>query len=264
MSMPRIIREGAAGLKPVACAATALALAACGGKEGGMPEPATPPTWVERVASARVPGVAPPPLLVLLHGIGADEFDLFPLAGMVDPRFRVVSLRAPFEYVVGYAWFHIEFGADGTIRPNVDQAATALRDLVRWIEAAPARHGTDPAKTYLLGFSQGAMMSLGVLGRTPHLLAGVVALSGRDPAGLFPPSTDQAAMGRVPLFLAHGLYDDILPVANGRRTRDALASISSDFTYREYPVAHGVSDDEMGDVAAWLTERLDRQSRAGS
>jgi phospholipase/carboxylesterase len=203
-------------------------------------------------------------LLVLLHGIGADEHDLFPLAGMVDPRFRVVALRAPHEYVIGYAWFQIDFLPGGGVRPHVDQAALTLAALTDWVAAAPERLGTDPARTYLLGFSQGAMMSLGVLGSRPELLAGVVALSGRDPEGLFPMTAAPEDVGRVPLFLAHGIHDDVLPVENGRRTRDAFERVVADLTYREYPVAHGVSDAEMRDVTAWLAARLDAQPPAAS
>lgn len=211
--------------------------------------------FVERRAAPRAPGDRPP-LLVLLHGIGADEHDLFPLAGMVDPRFAVVSLRAPQAYVMGYARFQIDFGPDGSVRPHVEQAIDALAQLESWVAAAPARLGTDPARTYLLGFSQGAMMGLGLLRTRPALLAGVVALSGRDPDALFPMTAAAADVGRVPLFVAHGRYDDLLPVENGRRTQAAFAPVTADLTYREYPVAHGVSDEEMRDVAAWLEAHL--------
>lgn len=221
------------------------------------------PSWVERRAAPRAPS-AKPPLLVLLHGIGADEHDLFPIAGALDPRLAVVSLRAPHAYVVGYAWFPIDFLPSGEVRPHVEQATKALAALTAWVEAAPARLGTDPARTHLLGFSQGAMMSLGVLRSRPELLAGVIALSGRDPDALFPMRASGAAIGRVPLFLAHGLWDDLLPVENGRRTHAAFEPISADLTYREYPVGHGVSDAEVREVAAWLTARLDAQSLASS
>jgi len=198
-----------------------------------------------------------PPLLLLLHGIGADENDLFPIATMLDPRFHVVSLRAPQTYVMGYSWFSIDFLPSGEVRPHVDEALEALAALTEWLAEAPERFGTDPARTYVLGFSQGAMMSLGVLGTRPELLAGLVALSGRDPQALFPMRAPVAEIARVPLFVGHGLYDDVLPVEHGRRTRAAMEGVIRDLTYHEYPVAHGVSDAEVRDVAAWLTAHLD-------
>ena len=222
----------------------------------------TAPDWPHRLARARRPDPAGrPPLLVLLHGIGADEDDLFPLASLLDPRFTVVSLRAPRPYGPGRAWFHIDWLPDGTVQPDVAQAHAALIELERWLAAAPARFGTDPERTFLLGFSQGAMMSVGLLRRAPARLAGVVALSGRAPDGLFEPEAPADAVARVPLLVAHGVHDDLLPVAHGRRMRELFASLSRDFTYREFPVAHGIAGDEVTLVREWLTARLDARPR---
>jgi phospholipase/carboxylesterase len=217
------------------------------------------PNYVNNVAEPRVvsPG-GKPPLLVLLHGIGADENDLFPVGPLLDPRLKVVSLRAPQPYVMGNAWFQIEFKPDGSVAPDVAGAKSALTGLAAWLAEAPAKFGTDPARTYVLGFSQGSMMSLGLLSTVPERLAGVIALSGRDPAGLFELTADPAGVARVPLFVAHGLYDDLLPVTNGRAIRERFQGTSKDFTYREYPVAHGVSEDEIAEIATWLRARLDR------
>ncbi len=245
----------------VARATTLLvtALVACG--SNGAPvrsQPATSAsTWVERVAEPRQAVTGPPPLLVLLHGIGADENDLFPLARQLDLRFKVVSLRAPHDYHTGHAWFHIDFGPAGTVIPDVAQARATLADLVGWLADAPARLGTDPARTFLLGFSQGAMMSVGVLRTTPERLAGVVALSGRADETLFEVRAARDAIARVPLLVAHGIYDDVLPIENGRHTRDAFQGLSRDFMYREFPVRHGIDEAELTLVAAWLTAHLD-------
>lgn len=220
---------------------------------------ADPPRLVERVVAARrsAPG-SPPPLLVLLHGIGADENDLIDLAPALDPRFTVVSVRAPRSYHMGYAWFQIDWRRDGSIVPDAAQARATLADLVRWLDAAPARLGADPARLYLLGFSQGAMMSLGVLRTAPDRLAGVVALSGLFDDSLVPASAPASAIARVPLFVAHGTRDDVLPIARGRALRDVFQPLVRDFTWREYTVAHGIAPDELRDVAAWLTARLDQ------
>ena len=197
-------------------------------------------------------------VLLLIHGYGADENDLVSLAHELDPRLTVVSLRAPRRYHVGYSWFHIDWKPDGSVVPDVAQARETLADLVRWLRAAPARLGADAKRLYLLGFSQGAMMSLGVLRAAPERLAGVVALSGRWSAQLFDALADDDTFTRVPLFVAHGTHDDVLPIANGRAIRDAFQPVMRDFTYHEYAVAHGISGEEVRDVGAWLTARLDR------
>jgi len=235
--------------------AVVLTAVACNDRPPTMPAP----DFVARVTEPRQAAGSgtKPPLLVLLHGIGADENDLLPLGPMLDPRLKIVSLRAPRDYQIGYAWFQIDWGADGSVRPHTDQAKQSLADLVRWLESAPERYGTDPARTYLLGFSQGAMMSLGVLRTSPALLAGVMALSGRDPDALFPMSAPADAVGAVPLLVAHGTLDDLLPVENGRRTRAAFEGVSRDLTYREFNVGHGIDQDEILWVREWLRAHLD-------
>jgi phospholipase/carboxylesterase len=196
-------------------------------------------------------------MLVLLHGIGANENDLVPLAGDLDPRLLVVSLRAPRPYHGGWAWFGLDFPAAGEVVPNVDQAHETVADLVRWLAAAPVRLGADPQQVYLLGFSQGAMMSLAVLWTAPERLAGVVALSGLFDDRLVTTAAPDAAVAHVPVFVAHGVEDRVLPIADGRAIRDRFQPVVEDFTYREYPIAHTITPDEKRDVGAWLTARID-------
>jgi phospholipase/carboxylesterase len=236
--------------------AIVVVLAGCG-PEAPVSGPGASPAWPERVARARTTDAGrKPPLVVLLHGIGADEDDLFPLARALDPRITVVSVGAPHGYYGGRAWFHIDFAPGGRVVPDVPQARATLADLVEWLRAAPDRWDTDPARTFLLGFSQGGMMALGVLGEVPERLAGVVVLSSRYSTELFPATAGADTIARVPLFVAHGTHDQTLPIAHGREIRDTFQTKSRDFTYREYRVAHGITDDEMADVAAWLAARL--------
>ena len=98
------------------------------------------------------------------------------------------------------------------------------------------------------------MMSLGVLHTQPELLAGVLALSGRFPGDAFgePSGTPRD----VPVFVAHGTQDDVLPIENGRQIHTALTPQVRDLTYREYPVGHGISPAELNDIAAWLPAHL--------
>jgi phospholipase/carboxylesterase len=167
-----------------------------------------------------------------------------------------VSLRAPRSYHGGYAWFHIAWRDDGSMTPDVGQARETLGDLVRWLAAAPPRLGVDPKRVYLLGFSQGAMMSLGVLRTAPERVAGIVALSGFFDDALFAgPAPDDAA-ARVAVFVGHGTQDALLPVADGRAVRAFFEPRVRDFTYREYPIAHAIGPAEIRDVAAWLAARL--------
>jgi len=111
----------------------------------------------------------------------------------------------------------------------------------------------DPERVVLLGFSQGAVMSLGTQALQPESVAGVIALSGYFPIEVEPDAGN--LVGR-PALVAHGTHDDIIPVEAGRRTRDLLERHGVDLTYREYPMAHHVSAEEMAEARAWLNRLL--------
>lgn len=226
---------------------------------------------VAREPGARTPR---PPLLVLLHGIGADENDLLPLAGALDPRFLCVSVRAPHEaFPMGYAWYAIDWS---TSPPTGDlaQAERSREELCALLPELSARHGTDPARTFLLGFSQGAAMALAVALTRPDLVRGAVIHSGRVLPGLAPqgaPSEERGsaagadleariapaeALARLELLVLHGVHDDVLPVAHGREIRDLLAPrLGGRLVYREHDAGHFVTQATLDDAAAWLAAR---------
>ena len=219
-------------------------------------------THLVREPTARSAGK--PPLLLLLHGVGSNEADLFGLAPYLDARFLVVSARAP--VVMGYdayGWFNIEFTPAGLVA-DVAQARASLRRLAVFLDELTDAYSADPRRVYLLGFSQGAMMSLGLTLSHPSKVAGVVAMSGRFPAELLAEARDADALAGLPVLVTHGTLDQVLPVANGRAVRDALSELPVTLTYREYPMAHEVSQESLRDVAAWLTRALAASEMAGT
>jgi phospholipase/carboxylesterase len=197
-----------------------------------------------------------PPLLVLLHGLGADERDLLPLAAAFDPRFLVVAVRAPYEaFPMGYAWHAIDWS---TSPPALDvgQAEQSREALAALLTELAARHGTDPSRTFLLGFSQGAAMALSVALTRPDLVRGAVLHSGRVLPGLAKRAAPADALRNLEALVLHGAGDDVLPVRNGREIRDLLAPILGDrLTYREHDAGHFVSEASLADAAAWLAAR---------
>jgi phospholipase/carboxylesterase len=201
-------------------------------------------------------GDTAPPLLLLLHGIGSNEEDLIGLAPYLDQRFLIVSARAPNPYGWGgYAWFEIEWLPD-RIEIDREQAAASRELIVAFIGEAIAAYGADPARVYLLGFSQGAMMSAWVALSQPNLVAGTVLMSGRIPEEVRDRIATPEQLAGKPFLVVHGTRDQTLPIANGRASRDLLQGLPVDLTYREYPMAHEVSAESLADVAAWLSARL--------
>jgi phospholipase/carboxylesterase len=197
------------------------------------------------------------PLLLLLHGVGSNEQDLFGLAPYLDARLRIVSARAPLVMGPGaFGWFPIQFTPEG---PRHDPAAAeeSRELLVDFVDELVERYGGGP-RIYLGGFSQGAIMSLAVALTRPEKIAGVIAMSGRTlPEALERRAPDEALRG-LPILVQHGLYDQVLPISHGQATRAALERLPVELTYREYPMAHNVDQQSLADAVEWLRERLDQ------
>lgn len=197
-------------------------------------------------------GIGPFPTLLLLHGRGADEHDLLPLAQSLDPRFMVISARAPHGRFGGYHWYDLlDLGV-----PEPASYAVGLQRLQQFVQEVLRTYPVAGDQLYLLGFSQGAMMSDSLLLTQPERVAAAVLLSGYLPLDQnLPVQTEQLA-GK-PVFIGHGTADRVLSVALGRRARDFLHQAGADLTYQEYAIAHQIGGQELQDVAAWLSAHLD-------
>lgn len=205
-----------------------------------------------------------PPLLLQLHGIGSNERDLFSFADRVDRRFRVLSLRAPLTLATGgFAWFEVTFRPEGNVA-NVEQLAAARERLLHFIQEAVAAYDADPERVYLIGFSQGAIMSLALALTSPAVVAGVVAMSGRIPTEAFDafqwsaPNDDLAGL---PILLLHGTRDAVVRVQHAHHARNVLETLPVTLTYHEYDMAHEVMPRSLALALAWLMARLNEPRR---
>jgi phospholipase/carboxylesterase len=209
-------------------------------------------------APRRNGGPEPPPMLVLLHGYGANEDDLFSLAPYLDDRFLILGVRAPVRLgPMSYAWFNLGFTPEGVV-VKPEEIETARLTLHRFLGEAVMHYGADRNGVYLMGFSQGAMMSLAVALTFPGSAAGVAAMSGRLLPQTVQQITDSDALIGLPIFVAHGTRDPLLPIGHGRDIRTRLEALPVDLSYQEYDIAHEVSPEELHDVARWLSRQLDR------
>jgi phospholipase/carboxylesterase len=204
------------------------------------------------------PQTGNPPLLILLHGVGSNEYDLFELAPLLDQRFLILSLRAPITLAPGSdAWFEVGFTPQGPII-NPEQAEQSRQLLIDFIGQALATYNANPRQVYLMGFSQGAIMSASVALTRPDLVAGAVLMSGRVLPELQPVMAPREQLADLPILVVHGTMDTILPIHNGRASRDLLSTLPVDLTYREYAMGHEVSPESLADVRTWLSERMDQ------
>ena len=191
------------------------------------------------------------PLLVLLHGYGADEHDLFGLVPYLPSEVAVASVAAPLAPpwpMPGRSWYAIE-GLDGRSPEAVTIAAEAF---LRWLDAA----SVGASSVALLGFSQGAAVALQALRLAPERFAAVVALSGYAAAGELPRDEDLREL-RPAVFWGRGSHDDVIPPALIDHTAQWLPD-RSELSGRVYPgLTHSISEDELADVRLFLTKWVD-------
>ena len=191
--------------------------------------------------------------LVLFHGRGTDENDLFPLLDELDPERRLLgaTARGPLTLPPGGAhWYVIR--QVGSPDPETFQATYRLAG--DWLDGLLADHGIPIERTILGGFSQGSVMahSLGEGTDRPRP-AGVIALSG------FIPQVEGFQHGDVtglPVAIGHGIYDPVISVEFGRDARDRLTSAGADVTYRESPMAHTIDPAFLEDLRRWVRDRI--------
>jgi phospholipase/carboxylesterase len=196
--------------------------------------------------------------VVLLHGYGADGADLIGLADPLAPHLpntRFLAPNAPERCInnpMGFQWFPIPW-LDGTPEPQARaSAAAAFRLLDAWLD--DLTRTTPPARTILLGFSQGAMMALHVGLRRRAPLAGIVGFSGR----LLAPETLPAEIAsRPPVLLVHGDQDPMVPFASLAEAADALAAAGLEVTTHVSPgMGHGIAPDGLGLALDFIRQRL--------
>ena len=212
----------------------------------------------------RQTGAHPTASVIVLHGLGADGNDFVPICDELDLAavgpVRFVFPNAPVRPVTinggmrMRAWYDIT-GADLLRRED----ETGLRESRLEVAALLAREqarGVAPARTVLMGFSQGSAMALLTGLRHAERLAGLVALSGYLPLAASTAAERSTANADTPVFMAHGRFDGVVPIARATASRDALLALGQPVEWHEYPVQHAVSAEEIADLNAFLLRVL--------
>jgi phospholipase/carboxylesterase len=192
--------------------------------------------------------------LVLLHGRGADELDLFPLLDFFDPQRRLVAAtpRAPLALPPG-GWHWYAFHAVGFPDPETFGAVYPLAG--DWLDAFLDDRGLTHDRLVLGGFSQGAVMTyaLGLGGGRPRPAA-LVALSGFVPT--VPGFELDLSPPLPPVAIGHGTLDQVIGVEHSRAARDLLQDAGADVTYRESPVPHTIDPAFARELPGWIDAHL--------
>ncbi len=201
---------------------------------------------------------ARPPLIVLLHGSGADERDMIGLWAQLPPSFVVVSPRAPFgDAAHGYRWYRDATG-------EADRAMSRkVVDLV--VDNAIHRFDADLARVFVAGFSQGGVMVYEVALREPGRFRGAAVLSGSLFASERRALSAKTDRSHEAFFVGHGGTDDRIPLTAATAAREELTTLGVPTAFHAYPaMGHATGDAEVKDLSAWLTTRLAGEPAATS
>ena len=193
------------------------------------------------------------PLLLLLHGYGSNEADLFSFASELPDEYYVISARAPYDLQYGsYAWYTINFDADQNKFSDHEQAILSRDLVVKFIKELKLKFPIDDSKITLIGFSQGSILSYSIALSYPTIVHKVGALSGYINLDINIQNYQNNDFSSLKIFSSHGTVDQVIPVEWARKIDPILKNLAINSTYKEYPIGHGVSPQNFFDLKDWL------------
>ncbi len=193
------------------------------------------------------------PLLLLLHGYGSNEADLFSFAEELPDNYYIISARAPYDVQYGsYAWYAINFDADQNKFSDNEQAKTSRDLIATFIDELIQTYPIDANNVSLIGFSQGSILSYAVALSYPEKVQKVVAMSGYLNLDIVTEDYLKNTFNNLKIFASHGTVDQVIPVEWARKTPAILENLGIAVTYKEYPVGHGVAPQNFYDFKNWL------------
>lgn len=197
------------------------------------------------------------PLVIFLHGFGSNEEDLFGIKDALPSTWTYLSVRAPMPVEPrGYRWFTKTPG-DGDYDGVTADLHSSARLIEDFVVKATAKYHTMSDRVFLVGFSQGAIMSYEVGLRRPELMRGIAALSGSVLPVLKAELKPDAALGKLAIFIGHGTLDQALPYASGTRANEVLEGLGLKPEFHGYPgMNHTISEAEVQDLKAWLEKSI--------
>jgi phospholipase/carboxylesterase len=194
------------------------------------------------------------PLILMLHGYGSNEADLFSFAPELPDEYYIISARAPYDLQYGsYAWYAINFDADQNKFSDNDQARISRDKISDFIDEIIRKYPIDSNDVSLFGFSQGSILSYAVALSYPEKINKVVAMSGYLNLEIVADDYLKNNLSKLNIFASHGTVDQVIPVEWARKTAPVLEKLGINITYKEYPVGHGVAPQNFYDLKNWLT-----------
>ncbi len=194
-------------------------------------------------------------LLLLLHGYGSNDADLFSFAPQLPDDCYVVAARAPHTlYMESFAWYAINFTADETKFSDLEQARESRDLIAKFVDELCENLKVSHDDVTLIGFSQGAILSYAVALSYPEKVHKVVAMSGYLNLEIAKEDFRENDLSKVSVFASHGTVDQVIPIDWARKTPTILDSLGIKNVYKEYNAGHGVAPQNFFDLLQWLSE----------
>ena len=198
------------------------------------------------------------PVLIMLHGYGSNEADLFDIAKALDGRFITFSLRAPNTIAENsFCWYALEPSPDGERKYNYSEARNSKAKIMSFISNACKAYKLDSTQVFIMGFSQGAIMAYDLAITSPKKIKGVLALSGRMMEESKALKTDALQLAKVKFYVAHGNSDNVIKIADAEKAVEFLKTKNvSDLAFKTYEMPHSINGKELNDIKAWLVKAI--------
>jgi len=200
------------------------------------------------------PDTKPETILVALHGIGSNEKDLVPVAEEIAPTSLVISLRSPIPMgIEAYSFFHVQFTPNGNIHDREDVQKN-FKLLEGELIGISKKYNIPMKNISVMGFSQGSIMTMGLLLQSPLDIGHYLCFSGRTLSEFADYALKNPMIGaKRKIFLAHGVQDNVLSIENARRSKEILDKINADLTYKEFTGGHGITEPILYEARKWLS-----------
>jgi phospholipase/carboxylesterase len=197
------------------------------------------------------------PALIMLHGYGSDENDLFSFASELPKELFIISVRAPYQLQpFGNAWYAINFDADQNKWSDDEQAKISRDKISNFIDEAINLYPINKNNVNLLGFSQGTILSYAVALSYPEKVKNIIALSGYINLDIIAEGFQNNNLNHLNVYCSHGSVDQVIPVEWARRTPEILKKLNVTHVYEEFPVGHGVAPQNFYAFKKWLTDNI--------
>ena len=197
------------------------------------------------------------PLLIMLHGYGSDENDLFSFASELPKELFIISAKAPYALQpFGNAWYSIHFDAPQGKWSDNEQAIESRDLIAKFIDEICEKYPVDASNVTLLGFSQGTILSLATALTYPTKIKNVVALSGYINHDIIPKELNNKDFEHLNIYNSHGTSDQVIPVDWARQNSPFLKQLNINYKYSEFPVGHGVAPQNFFEFKTWLEQYI--------